>query len=200
MTSYVFGKDITRKFYPLEDNEPINLVSQAPAIYLFEDQPTMEAARSGTGAMAAAIEYWTESATSPYPRTYTIPAIPDPDPESGSYKCLGYWEAVNYIVQTNGQLQTKLRQFEVEQAKATETVPGTTYTTLAAIYPAISGYVSDNSVLTGFINAAEAELKLEFRSYGIDWGDVSSLKDFNYAIAYRAIQFFYESKIQAADD
>lgn len=200
MTSYVFGKDITRKFYPLEDNEPIQLVSQAPSIYLFEDQPTLEDARSGIGAIMSAITFWTDDSTSPYPKTYTIPAIADPTPESSGSRCLGYWEAVNYIVQVGGQVQTKLRQFEVEKLKATETAPGTTYTDLSKIYPAITGYVASNATLTSHIQTAEDQIKLELRGYDIDWGDVEDLKSFKYAVAFLAIQFFSESQIVEADD
>lgn len=188
MTSYVFGKDITRKFYPLEDNEPINLISQAPSIYLFADMPTMEEARSGVGAIAAAISYWSESSTNPYPRTYTIPAIPDPNPESTTPTCLGYWEAVNYILQTSGQVQTKLRQLELEKVKAVETVPGVLFSDLEIIYPEISGYVNAANVLTNYIDFAEDLVKLELRSYDIDWGDVESLKDLKAPIMFLAVK------------
>lgn len=199
MTSYVFGKDITRNFYPLEDNEPINLPSQVPSIYLFSSMPTLDDARSGIGALSAAVNYWEETNTAPFARTYTIPAIIDPNPTSNA-PCLGYWEAVNYIVQTSGQVQTKLRQFDVEKAKATETVPATVVQDLKDIYPQIGSYVADDTVLANFIKVAEDQIKLEFREKCIDWGDVVSLKDVKYALAFLTIQLVSESQINSGDD
>lgn len=199
MTSYVFGKDITRKFYPLEDNEPIDLPSQVPSIYLFSSMPTLDHARSGTGALSAAINYWEETPTTPFTRTYTIPAIEDPNPTS-LVPNLGYWEAVNYIVKTSGQIQTKLRQFDIEKAKATETVPGTLVQDLKDIYPNIGSYVLDDTVLSTFIKVAEDQIKIEFRQLGVDWGDIVSLKEFKYALAFLTIQYFSESQIIAGDD
>lgn len=200
MTAYNFGKDITRSFYPLEDNEPINLPSQSPSIYLFEDQPSIEEARSGVGAIAAAIAYWTESGTAPYARTYTIPAIPDPNPESATPTCLGYWEAVNYVAQVSGQVQTKLRTIELQKGKATESVPGATYTDLLILYPEIDGYVEAASVLTGYIDLAEDLIKLELRSFNIDWGDVESLKDLRIPSMFLAIKHHAQGQLQTEGD
>lgn len=200
MSRYNFGKDIERKFYPLEDNEPINLPSQAPSIFLFNDQPTFDAARSGIGAVISEIEYWSESATAPYPRTYTIPAIEDPYPEDATPRCLGYWEAVNYIVKTSGQLQTKLRYFEIEKARAVDSVPGTTPADLRKIYPAIDDYVDGDTDLANFIQVAQDQIKTELKGKGIEWGMVLNLKELKYALAFLTIQLFSESQIVDAED
>lgn len=199
MTSYIFGKDITRKFYPLEDGEPINLYSQAPAIYLFEEQPSLAVARAGTGAVQT-INYWTENATSPYPKTYTFTAINDPAPESASPPCSYFWEAINFYAKSGGQLQTKLRTIELEKPQATESIPGTTASDLRQIYPAIDSYSIDDTELEGFITAAQDEIKRELRKSGIEWGTVESLKDLKYALTFLSIQYHAESQITTADD
>lgn len=199
MTSYIFGKDITRKFYPLEDGEPINLYSQAPAIYLFESRPTMAAARAGTNALQSVL-YWSESATTPYPKTYTIAAVDDPAPESQNPPCSYYWEAINFYAKSGGQLLTELRTIELEKVKATESVPGTTAADLKIIYPAIENYSISDTELEGFITAAQDEIKRDLKKNGIEWGNVEGLKDLKYALTFLSIQYHSESQIVTADD
>lgn len=199
MTSYIFGKDITRKFYPLEDGEPINLYSQAPAIYLFTEQPSLAVARAGTGAVQT-VNYWTDSAVSPYPKTYTFTAVDDPAPEATSPPCSYYWEAINFYAKAGGQLQTKLRTIELEKPQGTESVPGTTAEDLKVIYPAIENYVEDDTELENFIVVAQDEIKRDLKAKGIEWGTIEGLKDLKYALAFLTIQYFSESNIVSADD
>ena len=187
MAEHIFGKDLSRTFYPLENNEPINLPSQVPSIYLFSTQPALDDALNGTGAIAThTVSYWAESATTPYPRTYTIPAIQDPD-QSSSKRCIGYWEAVNYIAQTAGQTQTKLRYFEIERAKVQSDQPGTTLADIKAVFPGITSYATD-SQLGDALTVATAKVKLEFEGKGFVWGQMQDLYKLKYAIAYKTIE------------
>ena len=199
MTSHIFGKDITRKFYALEDSEPINLYSQAPAIYLFTDQPSLTVARAGTGALQT-VNYWSETTGIPYTRTYTFTAVDDPAPTSTTPPSSYYWEAINYYAKSGGQLQTKLRTIELEKPSATETVPGTTAQDLKDIYPAIDSYVESDSELEQFIVVAQDEIKSQLKSKGIEWGTIENLKEFKYALAFLAIQYLSESQIVEASD
>jgi hypothetical protein len=199
MTSHIFGKDITRKFYPLEDSEPINLYSQAPAIYLFSAQPSLTVARAGTGALQT-VNHWIESLGIPYTRTYTLPAVNDPAPTSTTPPTSYFWEAINYYAKSGGQLQTKLRTIELEKPSATETIPGTTAQDLIDIYPAINNYVETDSELETFITVAQDEIKSRLKSEGIEWGTIENLKEFRYALAFLAIQYLSESQIVEASD
>lgn len=192
-----FGKDISRKFYPLEDDEPINLLSQAPAIYLFSAMPSLADAQAGTGRITSHdIAYWLESSEKPYPRTYTISAINQP---SVDVRSKGYWEAINYIAKAGGQTQTVLRQFEVEAIDETEEHPATTVLTLKEICPQVSAYFSDIE-LEQYIDNALEEMKLEFEANGIKWRDLFNLNKATKALAYKALSSAWLNQLQEDGD
>lgn len=199
MTSYLFGKDIARKFYPLEDNEPINLPSQSPAIYLFSTMPSLADARAGTGAIASVVNYWTETNTTPYQRAYTLLAIPDPSPTSSTPRETTYFEAVNFVTKASGQTQTHISAFDVEKPRASESIPGTTPYDLKTVYPAIANYCTD-AQLERYLGAAQDLIKIDLRSKSVDWGDIDGLRNLRYALAFLTIQLVAESQIEDASD
>lgn len=182
--SFNFGKDIVRELITYENQEPFNLVSQAPAIYLFSNQPSIANAASGSGAIAShTVNYWLESQLSPYKRTYTIPAIPS---DGSGTKCRGFWEAINFVLQSSGTTETVIRQFDVEATEETDSWPEVTRDTLKAFYPAISAYLSD-SQLDNMLSLSIAEVQLDFKNKGITWTRLYSLQDLTLAIAYKTI-------------
>ena len=198
MTAYLFGKDIARKFYPLEDNEPIDLPSQAPSIYIFSTMPSLSDARSGTGAIASTA-YWVETYVSPYQRAYTILAIPDPSPTSATPRETTYFEAVNFVTKASGQTQTHISAFDVEKPRASETVPGTTVQDLKDIYPKIASYYNDTE-LARYLVVAQDMIKIDLRAKDVDWGDIDGLKNLKYALAYLTIQYCAEAQIVESGD
>lgn len=193
----IFGKSITRKFYPVEDGEPINLVSQAPSIYLFSEQPTRTVAAAGTGALET-INYWIESAQSPYVRTFTIPAIDDPEP-TGTTPQADYWLAINYKAEATEQTQTDIKSITVERAKSTSDIPGTKVQDVVDVYPDIYSYASFDQI-TAKLDNALSELKLELKGKGLEWGNLSNLKDLKLALAYKVIQLVAESQLVEGGD
>ncbi len=198
---YQFGQDITHTFYASLDGEPVNLPSQAPSIFLWSDDKkpaSISAAQAGTGATGAEIAYWTHSATAPYPRTFTIPAIDDPDPE-GTETAQGFWLAINYIAQTAGTKQTVMQYFECERLRPTDGIPGTIAADLKEVYPAISAYLSDTQ-LGDFLSIAEEEMRFELESKGFDWVRIYDLKKTRLALAYKAIALCALSQIKEDND
>lgn len=196
MPDHIFGKTITRKFIPLQDGEYINLPSQAPEIYLFSSEPSLEDAINGTGRFDT-INYWQESSLPPYARTYTITAVEDPEPESDN-SAVGYWEAIRYAIDTVNK-QTKLRYFEIERAEALTATPDTTVQDLKDIWPAIINY-ADDTELEQHLGNAETELKLELKAKNYVWGKVFELDDVRLPLAYKTVQLVCESQLLAGDD
>ena len=77
---YVFGKEIKRDFIPYENEEPFNLPTQSPVIYLFDSEPSIADALSGIGALVGyTLTSWIESQSKPFTRSYTFPAINSTD-------------------------------------------------------------------------------------------------------------------------
>ncbi len=181
--SYNFGNSIVREFYTLQDNDYINLPSQAPAIYLFNEKPSIDAARAGTDAVKT-VSYWIEQAYSPFKRQYTITPVDDPAPTSTT-KSRGYWEAINYVL-SSGQAVTNLREITIERPESHEAVPGTTYIDCTNIFPQISSYLTIAQVET-YIALAINHFKLDLKKQGLDWGRVRDLDEIKIPIAYKAL-------------
>jgi hypothetical protein len=200
MPDYIFGKTITRTFNPVEDGVYINLVSQAPSIYLYSasNQPTLQNMINGVGAFDH-ITYWQESGVSPYTRTYTVSAIPDPDSGNTAQPSLGYWEVVNYIAKVGGATQSKARYFEVERALALDSTPGTTIQALKDAYPAISAYFDDPELEAQLLDAEEY-VRLELEGKGFEWGKIKGLKKARLPLAYKTLQFACEAQISNDGD
>lgn len=193
----IFGKDIERKFYPLLNDDPYQIPTQTPTIYIFSSQPSLNDARDGGGAIAT-ISSWTQSSASPYECTYTIPAIDDPAPESNIPQRT-YYEAINYIAQSSEQTQTVLRSFDVERGSGADSEHAVTYTDLQTVYPAITGY-ANSTQLNNFIEIGKQEIQLKLKGKGVRWSDIQNQDELKRAIAYRSIQLLSESQIALPDD
>lgn len=198
--TYNFGKDITRKFIPYEDEQPIALLSQAPQIFLYSAQPTLSQAATGSGAIGGSytVAYWADTAPAPFAKTYTIPAIPDPSPTSNT-PSRGYWEAINFVLKSGGQTQTVVRQFDVERTAETDSFPTITTTDLTNVYPAISAYLSTGQ-MDAFIVIALQELKIDLDDKGYKWTDLFKLDKLTLAAAYKTISLCALSQIKERDD
>lgn len=195
--TYVFGKSISRKFYPLLDNEPVLLPSQVPSIWLYSSQPSLAEAQSGANRIATYdVSYWEESA--PYERTYTINSIPDPEP-TGSTKARGYWEVVRFVAQSSQQTQTSIRFFEVERLEETDTTPETSVQTLKNLCPQCADYFSDPELEQYIDNSIEL-VRLELEGKGMSWGDLFNLHKLTKAVAYRALMDAWSNQIQLEGD
>ncbi len=182
---YFYGKAVARAFYAIENNDPIQLPPQTPTIYVFDLEPTRTAAASGTNALAAAVVTWTEAATTPWGRTYTLAAINDPEPTGGTYTKT-YYEAINYITKAAGQVQTTTRTFELTRARSVPSVPGTSVADLTMIYTDIDQYKS-NAQLLSFLTLGEQELKTDLLAKGFEWADITNLELARWCVAYRAL-------------
>lgn len=194
----VYGKDITRTFWPEDENgNPIELPSQAPSIFLFEAQPSRADAVAGTGALSTCT-YWAQSASAPYPCTYTLPAINDPLPDSLT-PVKGYWESLKFVAQTSEEAQVVIRYFEMNRVQALATRPGTTIADLTAIYPAAAAYAS-NANLQAAIDTAEAEMRIEIEGKGIAWSGVADLSKTKLALAYKSLANLMLAQIAQTGD
>lgn len=197
MDKYLFGQSISRAFFALQDNEPVNIPSQAPTLYLFTDRPTFSAASIGTNALQTKA-YWTHSDTSPYPRYYTWDPVPNPSPNGGEY-VKQYWEGINWYNDLAHQIQTIIRPLELEAAQELDSIPGTSVQDIKDVYPKIGAYLSD-SELGAHLTIAIDEFKNDLEAKGIEYHQVSKLRKVKYALAYKAISVSSLSQIQEVND
>lgn len=193
----VFERSATRYFYPLANNEPLQLPAQTVTFYFFTQQPSFDDAQSGTGAFAT-VTSTTIGASTPWPVTFVLPAIDDPAPDS-AWAVYTYWYSVKFINVAGGDAQCVIRSFEISRVEGNDNVPGTTVQQLKDIYPAISAYATD-AQLTAHIASAQEELKLEFKKRGLPWSRISDLSDITLALAFRTIANVSLSQIQLAGD
>lgn len=197
MTIYNFGKTITRKFYPKENDLPLSIPSQAAEIYLFDTRPTWSDARAGTGADQS-ITTWTQSGTSPYPQTYSFAPIDDPAPTENLLS-RSYYEAINFVAELTEQKQTVIREFTVERPRGNEDTPETTVDDIREVFPAINNYLSDSQI-EGFLSVAESELKNGLIARGIRWSRVAAFPNTKLAIAYKCLSLSSLSQIKESGD
>lgn len=194
---YLFGRDISRTFAPLENNVPISLPSQSPTIYVFDSLPSRTVAAAGTGAVQT-VSTWTANVSSPYVRTYTITAIVDPDP-TGATASKQYWEALNFVLKSSGQTQTFIRTFLLERVEGQENVPGTSVEDVKAVYPSITAFLDDSDI-TKFLTQAVDAMKLYFEDKGMSWRRIYDLQKTKYALAYKTLALGLLTKFREPGD
>lgn len=197
MASNVFGKDISRVFFPLEDNEPLNLPSQVPALYLYETRPNYTDAAAGTGALQS-LTYWTHDENTPFPRSFTWNAVDDPSPSTQA-QAKTYYEAINFRTQASEQIQTLVRSLTLERVQELDSVPGTSIQDLKDAYPGISNYLTD-AQLEEILEDALEEFKIDLEGKGIEYHKVYDLRKSRLALAYKAISLSMLSQIRERDD
>lgn len=195
---YNFGADIIRTFYPMENDKPINLPTQTPAIYLFTSAPTRAAAAEGNGA-AATISTWNESSVYPYPRKYTVSAIADPSPTGGTSD-VQYWLAINFVTKTSGQTQTLIQSIWLRRTEGTATHPNVKAHDLATISPDIRKYHKDDAQLEEFVRAAEEHLRLQFLAKGYRWDRLKRLDQLKLPLIYKALSMAFLELYRRPDD
>lgn len=184
MTAAVFGKAFTRKFIPHDGENYLVLPTQTPHIYIYDSQPDYAAASAGTGAVQT-ISTWSQYTTEPEV-TYSVSAIEDPDPSS-TISEREYWEAINYILETSGEIQTKIRMFTISRAGALDDSPNATREDIKALVPQITSYIQSDAELDSYLAIAEDLLKIHYEGKGYKWSQLSNLQSLKYAVAFKAI-------------
>lgn len=195
---YLFGKDITRSFFPEENGAPIQLPTQTPTIYIFSTEPSRSNAATGTGKLGSAITTWTQSTASPYGCTYTIPAIADPS-STGTTNGAWYWEAINHVTKSSGTSQVTIRSFFLELTRGNEATPGTTVQDVIDNYPAITSYLTDDQI-SEFIDSAFFELRTDLEAKGAEIALTSQLQKTKLALAYKTISLASYSQFKEDND
>lgn len=192
---YLYGKANTIQI-SLIDSDKTELVpsSDSPTIYLFNSQPSRQAAAAGTGSIQT-ISSWTGAGTD---RAITITAIADPEPTSATrYK--EYYLAINFTLANSGQVQTLIEQIVFERVLAQADNLALNAQDAKAIYPTIGSYLSD-ALINNFLTGAIDDTKTELQGKGIDWVTVKNPKDFKRAIIFKAIADASLSQIQEDND
>lgn len=198
MSSYIFGAPFTRRYFPEQDGQTVNLPDVAPTIYIFgETQPSLTDASAGTGAVQT-ITTWEKNENSPYDFAYTVDTINDPDPSSPVW-CRTYWEAIKVKTLESGTPIVLVRSFELERPGLGDSFPRVTSLDLISVYPTITSYLSEDQ-LTDHIQLALTEIKLELEAKGLDWSSLKKRDRLFLAVAYKALAASVFSQIRDPND
>lgn len=199
---FPFGQDINYQFFPLVNNEKaINIPTDNPKIYYFQNQPTRAAALAGMGAINpdAGITTWTEIANQ-YGFWFTIPAIADPDPSSNIDRRT-YWLGINFKLKTGGgePFQTVIRALELERATGHHTQFLVTAQDVLQFFPQVESYYTPTQ-----INAAFWVVKEEIVAYltnkGFEWCQVWDPKRVQTAAIFKLLMRLMEGQRKIPGD
>jgi hypothetical protein len=198
---YPFGQNITYWFYPLLDNDTANIPTavqaQTPAIYVFDESvPSRSDAASGANSLQT-ISSWTWSAQKKA-WSFTVPAISDPHPDS-NIPVRVYWIALNFILQTSGQIQTAIKPLQLERVVGHDRVVSVGEEDLRAYFPQIDAYSSDVQ-RKAFISQAIEEIKGELRVKGYEWAKITRADRLDLCVIYKALAMVMLGQIQEPSD
>lgn len=195
---HVFQASISRTFYALAGNEPYQLPSQVPALYLFDALPELAAAQAGTGAIDSATN-WAQSTDTPFPNTYSFDPVTEPEPGITDDFSQTYYEAINFVLETGGATQTIVRALQLNKVREQEDQPDATVALIKEIFPAINSYLADTEV-DDYIKLALDEVKIDLLAQGWEWHRAVELPNIRLAVAYRAISLGALGQIRTRDD
>lgn len=198
---YPFGQNITYWFYPLLDNDtasiPAAVTSQTPAIHVFDENvPTRADALSGSGSLQS-VTTWTWN-SSKKAWSFTIPAIPDPHPDS-NIPTRTYWVAINFILQAAGQTQTVIKPLQLERVVGHDKVISVTEEDLRTYFPQVDAYSSDVQ-RKAFISQATTEVKSHLRVKGYEWAKITRPDRLDLCVVYKALAMIMLGQIQEPGD
>lgn len=194
--AFAWGKDISYTFYPLVDDEPISIISQTPAIYVFTDsKPTYAQAAAGTGNIQA-ITTWTETAT--FSRTFTIDGIDDPEPTNEAVERV-YWLAINFRIDTSEQIQTVLKALPMNRVHGHGNKVDVDHEDIKNVFHTALSYV-DGPRLTRLIEDSEIQIKTILQSRGYRWAYFSRMDRLELLIRYRVVMTILLNEIQQGND
>lgn len=194
MISKPFGASFSFIYYPLVDGTAINPPSpQTPAIYLFDALPGENAARTGTGALAT-ISSWVETTASQ--RTFTVPAIADPNDGTTRKK---YYLAINYIAATGGTSTLDIVFFELVRPAGFAVDPTPTFNQVKDLDKTLTTYFTDAQITTA-IQVAKTAMKLKLKNAGWNWAQIKNPEDLKVAITYKSIAHLWIDLIVEEND
>lgn len=198
---YPFGQNITYWFYPLLDDDaatiPAAVQAQTPSIYVFDESiPNRSDAASGANSLQA-ITSWTWSGQKKA-WSFAVPAISDPHPDSNITTRV-YWIAINFVLQSGGQVQTTIKPLQLERVVGHDKVVSVTEDDLRAYFPQIDAYSSDVQ-RKAFISQAIEEIKGELRAKGYEWAKITRADRLDLCVIYKALAMVMLGQIQEPSD
>ena len=198
---YPFGQNITYWFYPLLDNDtavvPSAVQSQTPAIYVFDESvPSRGDAASGANSLQTVSTWVWSSQKKAW--SFTIQAINDPHPDS-NIPTRTYWVALNFRLQSAGQVQTVIKPLQLERVVGHDKVVSVTEEDLRAYFPQIDAYSSDVQ-RKAFISQALIEIKGELRAKGYEWAKITRADRLDLCVIYKALSMVMVGQIQEPGD
>ncbi len=195
---YAFGRDISYSFYPLVDEANTSgvVTSQTPAIYIFADLPSRDAASDGTGSIAT-ITSWTWDATNKC-FTYTIPAIDDPDPTSLT-DTETYFQGINFLLQATEQIQTVVKGLVLERVRGQGSRVTLAESDLAVKWKHVNSYTTGTSQRTTLIAEAVVQVRNHLAAKGYKWSQILDVSKLNDAVAWKTLANIALSEIQTGN-
>jgi hypothetical protein len=186
---FPFGKAFTYNFYPLADDEFVNIASvTAPeAVYVSKTKPSDTDARAGSMAdlvQTVSPNTWAATADAEG-KAITIAAIDDPEPTSAQDRYT-YWVSIVWKYAVGAQAQHVIRALPLERTRAWHKNITTAAADLESIWAAVDSYVSSTNQ-TNAIALAKAELRMDLEAAGFEWALIWRPDDLNTLVAYKAV-------------
>jgi hypothetical protein len=194
MINKPFGAAFSFIYYPLISGDAINPpTGQTPDIYVFDKMPGDEAARNGNGAIST-ISTWIE--TTANQRTFTVPAIADPNDGTTRKR---YWVAINYVAATGGTQTLDIQIFELVRPSGFTTDPTPTYNEVKDLDKTLTTYFTDDEIRTG-ISVAKTAIRMKLQNDGFKWAQIKNPEDLKTAITYKALAHLWVDEIVEEND
>ena len=201
---FVFGKDITYTWYPLEDNENLSdadvqtLEGLLDSIYIFEreQRPTRDEARNGTGADQTILA-WT--ANSNFGFDFTIDAIDDPNPTEETHS-RDFWIAINYQLEAGEQIQTARRVLPLERIARHSERLTVTDDDLKELWNEVIDFTKNANERNQKVRQAKIDIQRDFTTDLVDWAQIYNVDELNRATAWKALSYIAVDKREIVGD
>lgn len=197
---YPFAKDISFRWYPYVDGQPVTVSGENPSIYVFSDtnQPDITKARAGTGSAGAAIIAWTLEQNGGY--RFVIPGayVNDPQPLSNVIERT-FWVGITFTLKTSGQQMTVIEPLELQRVFGQQSQVGVTPEELTAMDPELTGY-ADNEKIQFNIYLALEETKARLATKGFEWAQIKNPERLKLCVQARAYSLLYSKERQQDGD
>lgn len=196
---YYFGKDITFKFYAMnEDGERVVPSSDNPSIYIYSESVDRNTVRNESGStttlVGTEITSWTESDEA---YSFTIPAVDDPDPDS-EVEYQDYYAGIRFYLQSSEQQQVVIRQFRIYRVLGHDEKITVQPEDLEQKFNAVSDYKNEAQQLD-YIDIATEEVRAELRNEGFKWAYITEPRRLKRVVIDRALIEICNSEIASGN-
>jgi hypothetical protein len=194
-----FGEEFEYSFFVRDGQggfENLHAVTNNPSIHIFDAIPSRTDARTGAGALQT-ITSWSNSASNGG-KDITISAIADPN-ETDAKERYEYYIAINYRLETDGDILTDIRLLPMVRPHATHSPVSTVGNDLKKIYSTVDE-ISSSTDQSNKIQQAKNDIETILESKGFEWSEIWETSILNDAISYYALHLIMLDNMRETND